>query len=511
MANYGFVIDNKKCIGCHACSTACKAENEVPLGVNRTWVKYVETGKYPEVSRSFQVTRCNHCENPPCVAICPVSAMYQRKDGIVEFESDACIGCKACIQACPYDAIYIDPATSTAAKCHYCAHRTEVGLEPACVVVCPEHAILAGDMDDPESEIAKVVAKEKLSVRKPEQGTKPKLYYIEGNKAALDPLVTDNDPGKFMWSDTASDNQHNDVLLKGARKAEQMVQVGHNAQHPVHWKWQVPAYIVTKDIAAGLMMIVAAFSFLTGAMVLGVQGFVLGASMVAMTVATTVLLVLDLKRPERFLNVLLRPQWRSWLARGGVILTVFGGIVGLYTVITPFSVGVGFYQGLLVAGAIFGFGAAVYTAYLLGQAEGRDLWQSPLVPVQFFVRAVLAGAAWIVVLGVVIPFSAELMEFSTITLIVALAIDLGMSLFGEFGMSHQTVTAAKAAKMITRGKYASHFWLGFLLAGRIVPLLVLMGGNTSSLTAAAVAVFALVGLYLMEHAFIMAPQHVANS
>ena len=175
--NYGFLIDTGSCIGCHACSTACKSENQVPLGVNRTWVKTVEVGRYPDVTRQFQVTRCNHCANPPCVRICPVEAMYQRDDGIVEFDPDICIGCKGCIQACPYDAIYMDPDSHTAQKCHYCAHRVDVGMEPACVVVCPEHAILAGDLDDPRSEISQALAKHKsVTVRKPEQGTAPKLY-----------------------------------------------------------------------------------------------------------------------------------------------------------------------------------------------------------------------------------------------------------------------------------------------------------------------------------------------
>src|SRR5581483_9256660 len=110
---YGFIIDNRKCIGCHACTVACKTENQVALGVNRTWVKYVEKGVFPNTRRVFQVTRCNHCEKPPCVAICPVTAMYQRKDGIVDFSSETCIGCKACMQACPYDSIYIDPDDGT--------------------------------------------------------------------------------------------------------------------------------------------------------------------------------------------------------------------------------------------------------------------------------------------------------------------------------------------------------------------------------------------------------------
>ena len=157
--NQGFVIDNGRCIGCHACSTACKSENQVPVGVHRTWVKYVEQGQYPDVRRHFQVTRCNHCANPPCVRICPTAAMYQRSDGIVEFDSDACIGCKGCMQACPYDAIHIDPESHTAAKCHMCSHRVDVGLEPACVVVCPEHAILFGDLDDPQSEISQHLAR----------------------------------------------------------------------------------------------------------------------------------------------------------------------------------------------------------------------------------------------------------------------------------------------------------------------------------------------------------------
>src|SRR5712692_9032887 len=198
--SYGFLIDNRKCIGCHACSTACKAENEVPLGVNRTWVKYTEKGAFPHTRRYFQVTRCNHCANPPCVTICPTRAMFQRPDGIVEFDAARCIGCKACMQACPYDAIYIDPDSHTAAKCHFCAHRTDVGLEPACVVVCPVHAILAGDLDDPGSEVARAVATERVAVRKPEQGTRPKLFYIDAEEASIVPTLAAQDGG-HLWSE----------------------------------------------------------------------------------------------------------------------------------------------------------------------------------------------------------------------------------------------------------------------------------------------------------------------
>jgi Fe-S-cluster-containing dehydrogenase component len=95
------VIDQTRCIGCHACTTACKSENEVPLSVTRTYVKSVDVGTFPQARRAFQVTRCNQCQDAPCVAACPTSAMYTRPDGIVDFDKSVCIGCKACMAACP--------------------------------------------------------------------------------------------------------------------------------------------------------------------------------------------------------------------------------------------------------------------------------------------------------------------------------------------------------------------------------------------------------------------------
>ena len=187
---YGFVIDNRKCIGCHACTTACKSEHDVPVGVNRTWVKQVEKGEFPNSRRLFSVMRCNHCTDAPCVNICPTSALFTRADGIVDFDKDRCIGCKSCMQACPYDALYIDPQTQTAAKCNYCAHRVDVGLEPACVNVCPEQAIISGVMDDPSSEISGLLARLPVTARKPEKGTQPNLFYIDADEASLNPSST---------------------------------------------------------------------------------------------------------------------------------------------------------------------------------------------------------------------------------------------------------------------------------------------------------------------------------
>jgi Fe-S-cluster-containing dehydrogenase component len=187
MARYGFLIDQDTCIGCHACTVACKAEHSVPLGVNRTWVKYIEKGEFPDSRRLYSVMRCNHCEDAPCVKVCPTGALFHRDNGIVDFDTSNCIGCKSCMNACPYDAIYIDPEEHTAQKCNFCAHRVELGLEPSCVVVCPTQSIVAGDLDDPTSRISRLVARADVAVRSPEQHTNPKLFYKGADQASLDP------------------------------------------------------------------------------------------------------------------------------------------------------------------------------------------------------------------------------------------------------------------------------------------------------------------------------------
>ena len=189
MTQHAFVIDQRRCIGCHACTVACKIEHGVELGVFRTWVKYVERGEFPQTRRHFAVLRWNHCTEAPCVEVCPVTALYRREDGIVDFDPERCIGCKACMNACPYDALYIDPSSHTAAKCNFCAHRVELDLKPSCEVVCPVGAIISGDVEDPDSEVSRLLGVAPSAVRSPEQGTGPNVYYLGADSAALDPLA----------------------------------------------------------------------------------------------------------------------------------------------------------------------------------------------------------------------------------------------------------------------------------------------------------------------------------
>ncbi len=550
--NYGFVINNDTCIGCHACSTACKSENSVPLGVQRTWVKSVETGVYPNVRRSFQVTRCNHCANPPCVRICPVTAMYQRHDGIVEFDPDVCIGCKACMQACPYDAIYVDPETHSVAKCHYCAHRVEVGLEPACVIVCPEHAIVAGDLDDPSTEIAQLLASNKTTVRKPEQGTAPKLFYIGGNDAAMHPTATARTPEMFAWSDviplhggeghggdghaapapvlkksssgtpirtpgTQGVPSSGPIMIGEGRMAEQMVQVTWNAQHKVPWHWPVPAYLVTKGIATGIFLLLA-FGFLLGTFPFTAPAFLGGGLLsIVFTLLTTALLVYDLEHPQRFLRIVFRPQFKSWLVRGAFLLIGFSTVSGLWWVVEA-GAALGWLSADLAEavrapafwiGIPLAVGAAIYTAFLFGQAEGRDLWQSSLLPVHLVVQAVFAGAAALLMLGAFVAIDAEVTALARTAFGVALAADVLVTLFGEVWMPHASENAAQAAHAITHGRYRLHFWVGSMLIGHAVPLALLFVAGPVAAFVAGLA--AIAGLYAYEHAFVMAPQEVPNS
>ncbi|MCB0172916.1 MAG: polysulfide reductase NrfD [Anaerolineae bacterium] len=563
--NYGFIINNKTCIGCHACSTACKSENEVPLGVYRTWVKYVEKGEFPNSKRYFQVTRCNHCANPPCVRICPVTAMYQRHDGIVEFDPDVCIGCKACMQACPYDAIYIDPNTHSAAKCHYCSHRTDLGLEPACVVVCPTHSIIAGDLDDPHSEISRRLTREQVSVRKPEQGTAPKLFYIEGDDIGLTPTAT---KANFMWSDLISEqavgftNGHRNgnhqaleiIPLQAATKtatsgtpirtptaqgvgsasqgpihigegrlAEHMVQTTYNAQHKVPWHWPVPAYLVTKGIGSGVFSLLAIFfglNLIEFDPLLALAGNFVALAFIGLT---TLLLVIDLEKPQTFLRIVFRPQLKSWLARGAFILMGFSTVGGLWLLLEGAAY-LGFIDSglaaavripLLVIGFVLAMGSAVYTAFLFGQAEGRDLWQSSLLPAHLVIQALMVGSGVLLAVGLFVPLGATLFTALLWIFGVALVVDLFVTLLGEFGMPHASEVAARAAHDISHGKYKNHFWAGAIGLGHILPLLLVIAAAFSAgaapLLVAAAAVLTVIGLYLFEYAFVMAPQEVPNS
>ncbi|MEK6775513.1 MAG: 4Fe-4S dicluster domain-containing protein [bacterium] len=184
---YAMVIDLRHCVGCHSCSVACKSENEVPLGKFRSWVKVIEKGRYPDVSRQFLPSLCNNCANPICNRNCPVRATYIRPDGIVGVNQHRCIGCMYCMASCPYDVRYINPLRKIVQKCFFCDHRVDKGLEPACVETCLGKARIFGDINDPNSEIAQVMSTNPVVTLKPDLGTEPHVFYIAADYDAMDP------------------------------------------------------------------------------------------------------------------------------------------------------------------------------------------------------------------------------------------------------------------------------------------------------------------------------------
>ncbi|HEV2581070.1 MAG TPA: 4Fe-4S dicluster domain-containing protein [Ktedonobacteraceae bacterium] len=545
---YAFVIDQRKCIGCHACTVACKAEHDVPIGVYRTWVKYIEKGEFPHARRYFLVNRCNHCDDAPCVAICPTKALFKRKDGIVDFDSSRCIGCKSCMQACPYDALYIDPNTHTAAKCNYCAHRTELGLEPACVVVCPERAIIAGDLHNSASEIARIIAREPVRVRKPEQGTGPNVYYLGADEAAINPeAAVEELPHMTMWSTLLKPHHEDESAIdlgKSLRPAHESNLSGQprasNGSTPSQpasshqgearvvydtpknhapWGWKVSTYLATKSIGAGAMIVAALVLALNGwsnalasplYALLGIGAPVIGGLFVAITLA---LLTADLKRPDRALYLVLKSNPTSWLVWGAYILGIFGLIQAAWFLFAVLGFTIGLYW-LLVPAALFGIGAAGYTALLFGQAEGRDFWQSPLLLPVLIVQAVLAGSSALGLLAWALNVGSAVTSMLTTVLFVAIALHGLLALIEVFG-PHTNSHVAAAAHYMTRGPLQQTFWGLFLAIGTVIPLLLLVIGLFVPVAELALlgitGVLALVGLFAYEHCFVVAGQVVPLS
>jgi len=536
---FGFVIDNRKCIGCHACTVACKSEHDVPIGVNRTWVKQTEKGEFPNTRRVFSVLRCNHCTDAPCVEICPVEALYIREDGIVDFNNDRCIGCKSCMQACPYDALYIDPDTHTAAKCNYCAHRIDVGLEPACVNVCPEHAIISGDVEDPNSEIAQLIAREQVTVRKPEKATQPNVYYINGDAASLTPSMTDRSSAyiwgsqktgvghyaRYMEGVVASKSEKEmEQILAGETSAKEITYAGDKVTRKsievlmenasknkrvydtpdkgILWGWEVAAYVLTKAIASGgVIVLFLALLMNPESVSRTIEFSVLGWALFFMML-TGALLVKDLDQPKRFLYVLFRPQWKSWLAKGGYAITFFGGFTTLWIVAKYFQLDSVMMASRYLA-AITAVVVAVYTAFLFAQAKGRDFWQSPTLVLHMFVHGLMAGAGLVFIISAFAEMDASLLNLAKTIMLGSIIVNLSLMLI-ELTITHPTQDAKTVVIMIISGRYRRMFWAGAIFIGNILPLAFLVLFPTSVIPAALVWV----GVYLTEKIWVEAPQRI---
>ena len=178
----GMVIDQERCIGCDACTVACRLENNtsehwIQVETQNSPQKDVPSGTPPDLKLEFLPRLCNHCSNPPCVEACPIEAISKTEDGPVVLDREKCDGCQACVEACPYEIIQFSEENGTAEKCNFCVHRVEEGLEPFCVICCEGQAMHFGDLNDPNSEVSKLISERETFQLNLEAGTEPSVYY----------------------------------------------------------------------------------------------------------------------------------------------------------------------------------------------------------------------------------------------------------------------------------------------------------------------------------------------
>lgn len=502
MTRLGFLLDSASCIGCHACTVACKAEHDVPLGVNRTWVKYVEHGEFPSVARSFTVMRCNHCDDAPCTAICPTDALFRAANGVVDFDDRNCIGCKACMNACPYDAVHINPATNTAQKCNFCNHRIDQGLEPSCVVVCPTHAIRVADLDDPTDPVTARLLADDLPVRAPEQGTRPKVFYGGADAAALDPLRSAIATDGMIWADTTPDHPSPPADTPG-----RTARTAYTTAHRTPWGAKVSGYLVTKAIAAGTMLVatlLVALGHGDRSTAVGIVPPLVAGLFLAVTGA---LLVGDLRQPRRFHYLLTRGSRTSWLVKGAWVLAGFavlcaawwvGGLAGSSSALAL----------LAVPTALAAAATAGYTALLFAQCEGRDLWQTPVVLPMLTAQAIAAGGASFALLDTAMTIPAP-----GAVRLALLGGAIAVLLLTAAEIRHRPCPSVELAlQQMTRGAFANRYRLGVgaLATGAAVTAVALALDLEAALPAGA-GLLVLLGLWAYEDAFVRAGQSVPLS
>jgi phenylacetyl-CoA:acceptor oxidoreductase subunit 1 len=374
MTRWTMVADLERCVGCQTCTAACRHANTTAPAVQWRKVLDIEAGTFPNVSRTFVPVGCQHCADPPCMHVCPSTATRQRADGIVTVDYDICIGCAYCDVACPYQARFkIDASrlaygkvamdveredtrrVGVAQKCTFCADRIDFGIAngltpgldpratPACVNACIADALHFGDLDDPDSNVSRLLRTQRHFRMHEERGTAPGFYYLYG---------------------AASDTPQESAPV--VRESPTLRTRGVAPWHQQHWDWKAAGNFICGGAGAGLFVITAIASLV------GCPLYPLGLAALALVALGLLCVLFKIGRPWRFIYVLRQPR-RSWMAREAWVACVFFPI-GLAAV--WFDV-----RALAVAGAAIALGYLFSQAMILQAAKGIPVWRTPrMVP-----------------------------------------------------------------------------------------------------------------------------------
>ncbi len=485
MTRWVMVADLERCVGCQTCTAACRHANATSPAVQWRRVLDVEVGDYPHVSRTFVPVGCQHCADPPCMHVCPTTATRQRADGIVTIDYDICIGCAYCDVACPYQArfkidaprfAYGNSATESetareqpdrlgvAQKCTFCSDRIDFGLAnglipgqdpratPACVNACIADALHFGDLDDPGSNVSRLLREQHSFRMHEELGTEPGFYYVYGAVRA---------PEQQKNPSSARHASAGGIRSRGVEPS-----------HQQHWDWKAAGNFACGGSGTGLFMFVAMASLRHESW----YGF--GWLALGLVALGLFLVFLKIGRPWRFLHVLRQPQ-RSWMTREAYLAAVFfpAGILGTWLESIPLML------LAAVAGLLFLFSQAM----ILYEAKGIPAWRTSFIIPLVIATGVAEGG------GLFLALSAVLQLPGPTVALTAVAVAMLAALRSWIWRSYLTALLIEGAP--TRALDAlDRFRLWFLLVGLIGPLLLIALGLV--VTPAMAPLFALSGLLI---------------
>jgi len=386
------VADLDRCVGCQTCTAACRHANATSPAVQWRKVLDIEAGAYPNVSRTFVPVGCQHCADPPCMHVCPSTATRQRADGIVTIDYDICIGCAYCDVVCPYQArfkldaprfAYGDAAlqneieredprrVGVAQKCTFCSDRIDFGLAngltpgidpsatPACVNACIADALAFGDIDDPNSNVSRLLREQKHFRMHEELATQPGFYYLYGKA----------DDAGVPAIDSASASPAPATTLRGK---------GLEPWHQQHWDWKAAGNFICGGAGAGLFVFAAIENLASGA------SFPLGLVALGLVAFGLLLLLFKIGRPLRFIFVLRQPQ-RSWMAREAWIAGLFFPVGAIASWLDS--------PALMIPAAALALYFLFSQAMILRESKGIPAWRTPRIVPLIMATGLAEGAA----------------------------------------------------------------------------------------------------------------------